>query len=107
MVFQKTGSLDTGIDSSFHTCLEIENNLTDKYTPTRRRKLFSVWESNNNLNLLSLLENFFMYFKNADNFKNVSIINQGGQLVKAKNNNIWSGDCVVIQDPFLIKKNIG
>ncbi|KAI7868666.1 uncharacterized protein EV154DRAFT_571342 [Mucor mucedo] len=107
MVFQKSGSLDTGFDCSFHTCLEIKNNLTDKYTPTRERKFFSVWESNNNLHLISLLEHFFTYFKDASKFKNVSIITQGGQLVKTKKNNIWSGDCVVIQDPFFIKKNIG
>lgn len=107
MIFQKTGSLDEGVDSSFHTCLEIKNNVTDKYAPSRQRNIFSEWESNNGLHLVTLLEAFFKYFSNEDNFKQVSIIKEHGQLVKTKNNNIWSGDYVVIQDPFLIKKNIG
>lgn len=94
------------VDVQYHTCIRVINkqtgavrNIDDDDTKS------TIWYSENDDDLGTLLLGFFDYYSRRDNYKEISIISGTGKLFGLTREEQRS-DPVWVQDPFMIKKNI-
>lgn len=92
----------------YHDCICIRNSVTGEcngYGNFTEESESTIWTSDNNENLGSLLIGFFRFYSNSWNCRPVSIINNDGTPF-----DMAKEDCqntaVFVQDPYITQKNI-
>lgn len=91
----------------YHDCIRIKNSVTEEFNGTGNFEELesSLWVSENNENLGSLLIGFFRFYSYSWNYRPISIINNDGTPFNLEKDDIMKNQAFV-QDPFVPEKNI-